>query len=1165
MQLPRVPLYSVLKRCLAVVVAAVLVAAFIAGTALPSQAAALPALLNPNFVQINAAGAPLDWKPWNPAGTAIVSIDAAGGPNGEGAVSITATAGTATRYALTQSVAVTDDMPRNLVVSAMVKGANLSGFNMLRVQAYNAANQVVVPVAKGPYLLSTFDWQPYAAEITIPPGTSRISIEPMLDRSDGSISWSDMGIAEQTPGTGSLQASATAQGTVELRWSMDAAADHFTVYRTTGSTAPAPSPEHALRDASAATTADDTVLPGTTYSYVVVAKSADGTVLATSPSAIATTPEAFEDRIRNTTLTALETAGGVHVSWALGEDEALDGMTVQIDTAAPQALPALAGSLELQGAAGESVFLKSDGANLASAVVGSAAHPRAITDADAMARVRGQLAAGEATATGAWKTVMERLASNDSPYPSNGSAGLYRGRDSAFAYSVTGEQHYAQAAFDAAMSAEGFVMDRDLNMGLELGRANLLLAPIYDWSYNAWTEAQRKEFRSLMRRSADLLSTYHHGGLDDPVKTSNWVGVVRSTELALLLAARGDGDFGNYDSRINFLIDQTAQHLDQAYTGTGFTQEGWDYLHYTELYMFPSILFAQGTGIQVLDAPMLRPQFWNLALHAVSTRSKGDTLQFGVSGPNGQVDGSFPLMFPFSPEDSLPGLKHLYDNLQGVNSDKKGFDGVHSLWAVLYNPEAASSNPADLTAGAAHSALLEDEEGFYAFRNKYEDRSDTLIGTANRNQQHRGWSSAETFSLTWIGQDTTWATLGGKGSQNPLLWSKPLVDGKLEPYRNEYETVTGAGITEASRAFAGQGGGYIRLDGSGNFLVDTAKREEVVDLAQGKNAIVAIQDTFADSVSHRWDWQLRPEAGVQIAINGQPADGEPLFTFTSPNGAVLSGFVMDADGMDATVIDGTLRLSKTGEAAQFSVVLVTSDNGAVTGKSRDGGLFEVEGRTIDFTNLEASTANGLPEAPPEVPADNARTAPAVGQLSSNNGHDTGLLDGDYTVTMNMWWGENATSAKLYEDGVLVGTKPLDMASPSAQTASFDISGKANGSYRYVAELVNSQGTTSTRELVVTVRDANPAKPQLSHNNWSGSGHFTLTTNLWWGTNATHYRFYDGDAVIGEGSLNAATPAAQRATLALDGQAPGSHKYRVEFSNAAGATFSDWITIRVTGK
>lgn len=68
-------------------------------------------------------------------------------------------------------------------------------------------------------------------------------------------------------------------------------------------------------------------------------------------------------------------------------------------------------------------------------------------------------------------------------------------------------------------------------------------------------------------------------------------------------------------------------------------------------------------------------------------------------------------------------------------------------------------------------------------------------------------------------------------------------------------------------------------------------------------------------------------------------------------------------------------------------------------------------------------------------------APGKPVLSDNNGYDTGLKDGNYTVTMNLWWGENGTVFKLYENGNLISTQDLNNSSPQAQTTSVEIFGK----------------------------------------------------------------------------------------------------------------------------
>ncbi len=200
---------------------------------------------------------------------------------------------------------------------------------------------------------------------------------------------------------------------------------------------------------------------------------------------------------------------------------------------------------------------------------------------------------------------------------------------------------------------------------------------------------------------------------------------------------------------------------------------------------------------------------------------------------------------------------------------------------------------------------------------------------------------------------------------------------------------------------------------------------------------------------------------------------------------------------------------------------------------------------------------------PQEPVDDGATAPpATGMLSSNNGWDTGLRDGDYTISMNLWWGENASTFRLFENGTLISTSALSPATPAAQRVDVPIAGRVNGTYVYTGELVNSRGTTPVGPLTVAVTDAAPGTPVLSHDNWDGDGTFTLTADLWWGTNATSYEFREGGTVLATGSLVAATPGAQRATAAVVGAASGTHTYTVTFGNGQGSTTSAPVTVTV---
>ena len=195
-------------------------------------------------------------------------------------------------------------------------------------------------------------------------------------------------------------------------------------------------------------------------------------------------------------------------------------------------------------------------------------------------------------------------------------------------------------------------------------------------------------------------------------------------------------------------------------------------------------------------------------------------------------------------------------------------------------------------------------------------------------------------------------------------------------------------------------------------------------------------------------------------------------------------------------------------------------------------------------------------------ADNATSAPAVGVLSHDNGWDTGLLDGDYRLTMNLWWGQNASAYRIYENGELIAGGGLTHRGTTAQSVTVPIAGRGNGTYEYTGVLINTHGETALASVTVRVTDAQPGVPVLSHDNYDRDGRYTVTANLWWGTNATSYRFFENGELVGEGDLSARTPAAQVARLAVSAATVGSHVYVVEFRNAAGTVTSLPLTVVV---
>ncbi|MGW4801712.1 chitinase N-terminal domain-containing protein, partial [Nonomuraea sp. NPDC004297] len=92
--------------------------------------------------------------------------------------------------------------------------------------------------------------------------------------------------------------------------------------------------------------------------------------------------------------------------------------------------------------------------------------------------------------------------------------------------------------------------------------------------------------------------------------------------------------------------------------------------------------------------------------------------------------------------------------------------------------------------------------------------------------------------------------------------------------------------------------------------------------------------------------------------------------------------------------------------------------------------------------------------------------------------------------------------------------------------------------------------------------AAPGRPSLSDDNHDHDGTFTVRADLWWGTNATRYRFFENGVQVGQGDLTAATPKAQRAVLDVTGKAAGTYAYVVEFTNALGTTRSEPLSVTV---
>ncbi|GAB4050684.1 hypothetical protein [Catellatospora paridis] len=472
------------------------------------------------------------------------------------------------------------------------------------------------------------------------------------------------------------------------------------------------------------------------------------------------------------------------------------------------------------------------------------------------------------------------------------------------------------------------------------------LAQIYDWSYPAWSEAQRAQAIEAFQRAQAFFEVGHHPNIDLPDRASNWVAVIRGAELAMQLAVRGDGGFGLQERRIAGLVDQLRQHLDTAYADTGWDQEGLDYLSYGLTIAVPGIIGSLDAGIGALDASWHRPQFANLLMHSMSAAPGQQRLQWGVGVANGTVAAA-PLFFTNTPSAQLPAYLWHYERTVGRLAPVPRVGGSQDLSAILYWPVGVREQDPDLGPAEVTAPLYDDHAGAYQFRSRHSDADDVLVGLQNRNAHHLGWNGTDTFGLGLIGHGTAWARQPAKDYAKLELFSKPLVDGKVEP-------AVGRGVTLASRCYPGQHGGFLSLDGSGNYQLATARRDVAVDLRPvgGADTVLALHDTFADARSHAYAWQLSPEPGVQIS-HGATENGAATFLLTKGD-AYLKGWVVGGEAITFATVNGALQVRQEGTAADFRIVLAVGA-GTPPVATTEGHLLTLGTTRYDLDDLAAFT------------------------------------------------------------------------------------------------------------------------------------------------------------------------------------------------------------------
>ncbi|WMJ81712.1 chitinase N-terminal domain-containing protein [Clostridium sp. MB40-C1] len=98
-------------------------------------------------------------------------------------------------------------------------------------------------------------------------------------------------------------------------------------------------------------------------------------------------------------------------------------------------------------------------------------------------------------------------------------------------------------------------------------------------------------------------------------------------------------------------------------------------------------------------------------------------------------------------------------------------------------------------------------------------------------------------------------------------------------------------------------------------------------------------------------------------------------------------------------------------------------------------------------------------------------------------------------------------------------------------------------------------TLKTNSKVLDAVTSAPATFQISKDNWDGSPNYTISMDLWHGTNGDLWKLYENGKLVKEVKLVNNSPNAQHAEVKFTDKRNGTYKYTAELINTTGVTKS----------
>lgn len=416
----------------------------------------------------------------------------------------------------------------------------------------------------------------------------------------------------------------------------------------------------------------------------------------------------------------------------------------------------------------------------------------------------------------------------------------------------------------------------------------------YDLCYQQWGKDRQERVATWLYRQADQLlkgDSPKNGGWNNNA-WSNWQARAKGASGLAALAILDDPlliDETKLNQQSPLYIAQRSQRNIKRYFSTaignqGFGTEGDHYT--TEPWVLTIIPFLQAyQNVLGQDLVTNSKAAWMLPHYVMRSISPDANLPIATYGRHRYYAGKylFAMGLGLVPESFLPGVMWVFNRSIGWQGDQSfGIQSPYQAAYILagYPEQAKMLNPAEIL----DHTLVDEEKGFYVFRNRWQDEQDFIASLYTLQQPLTGsWKFPDVGSFRIWGLGGRWAIPGPSeikwDNENVVIMpsTKPWQTGKAIVFQSRLEgsgivsLITNPTIRPKSDPPVG-----VRLIRS--FAVDYSG-------ASGSPGLFVVVDHFLGSVEEAEfkDKVWVMHTGEQVSIQ------DNIFTITSSNGATMQG------------------------------------------------------------------------------------------------------------------------------------------------------------------------------------------------------------------------------------------------------------------------------------